>query len=122
MARNTWATHLRDRADVQLKKYLYALRPLTCCSFVIEHRAMPPTLFAEVLAACRIPEDVRCAIDELVLAKSQKPELGTESASTVLNRHISTQMDSLGERLGDIPGRSVPVEELNALILSCFED
>ena len=72
IAHNTERDFLRGQT-VRYKKYLYALRPLLACKFIVERQTQPPVLFDELVDAAA-PDSLRPAIDQLLEAKSQMNE------------------------------------------------
>jgi predicted nucleotidyltransferase len=76
IARGQWAREIDGRDQVKLKKYFYVVRPLLSMLSVIEHSRAPPMDIGHLLAAVPLPPPLARAIEDLLAAKRQTPELG----------------------------------------------
>ena len=72
IAHNTDREFLQGET-VRYKKYLYALRPLLACKFIVERETQPPVDFNRLVEAVA-PDDLLPAIDRLLEAKSHMCE------------------------------------------------
>lgn len=91
MARNNAREHLGG-GQVRLKKLLYVLRPLLAIRYVEVNQNLPPVAF-ETLVSAVAPDDIRPAIDELLVAKRAVGETGEAEPSPVLVRFIRGELD-----------------------------
>jgi len=55
MAIHNWQAYFKDDS-VKLKKYLYVIRPLLACEWILKTGAAPPMLFSELSASVLEPE------------------------------------------------------------------
>lgn len=62
---------LAEDRDLRLKKYLYMLRALFSCQWVIERHTQPPLRFQELLDVFLPTGDIREQVDELLQLKMQ---------------------------------------------------
>ena len=72
MARVNKLRNLRGET-VRPKKYLYVLRPLLACRWILDRHCAPPVPFS-ALAAAELPDALREAVAELLEQKIQGPE------------------------------------------------
>ncbi len=116
MASQVWSNHLDGEASPVRKKYLYALRPLACVSYIERHRSQPPTRFEDVLGSIDWPDAVMEHVRGLVARKKANMELGAAHADVVLNAHIASSIEN-GKRIGDaLPPNDQPNDALDELI------
>lgn len=71
-ANNTLHTYLM-KETVRYKKYFYALRPLLAALYIERRHAAPPVLFHDLLSL-EMPDELRQAIDELLIIKKATTE------------------------------------------------
>ncbi len=118
MARKTNTQFLQGES-VKLKKYLYALRPLLACQWILERGTPPPVLFDDLKEACLRDGEIKDEINLLLARKKASPELGEGERIGALSRYIDEGVARLEEVLSDIPPqRRGSWRELNELFLS----
>ena len=87
-----------ERAEVKIKKYLYAIRPLLCAQWVEKNGTQPPMLYHDLLddlhPGARITEEV----NDLVRRKQDLNELDIIPPQQFLNKWIN---DTLGHFAAD---------------------
>ena len=90
MAESNYKKYIEDRYPVPLKKYLYALRPLTMLLYIEQHNGeMPPTInFPAILASVQIANDIQERIGTLIERKQTGEELGMGKPDAILNLWI----------------------------------
>lgn len=74
MAYGNWQAYFKD-ALVRLKKYLYVLRPLFACHWIMQHNTIPPMEFDELLSNQSMDKGVRAEIEALIQRKKEGEEL-----------------------------------------------
>ena len=116
MAKSNYRLSIENKAEVSLKKYLYALRPLCCIRWMEQQGTPPPTWIHDILASIELPPDVRTRLNELMERKKQAVELGTEAHDILLDRFIDGELLRVGEQVTELPDREMPVEFLNELL------
>jgi uncharacterized protein len=67
---NTWKKYL-EKGECSPKKYLYAIRPIICNLFILEHFNPPPVDFASLRKLVRVGYRIVRATDELLQWKIQ---------------------------------------------------
>ena len=114
MAASTYRNYFGEDI-VQLKKYLYVLRPLLAGLHIEHFNKWPPTLFGSILGQAELEPNVRKGIDALLAAKSETAELGRRARFPVLDSFIEANLERLaGKRLLKQHDQA-PIEELDAI-------
>lgn len=70
----------------KIKTYFYLMRPLACVRFIHEHQDIPFMEYRRNLASINVPEDIRRALDALLLQK----ETAQEAAPLAKNHSLLT--------------------------------
>ena len=60
-------------SEVVLKKYLYVLRPVLACVWIMQKHTVPPTEFMKLVAEV-LPEELKVLVDELLAVKMKSGE------------------------------------------------
>lgn len=111
----TNARNYLTRDEVNIKKYLYAIRPLLCALWVEKYQTQPPMLYHELMDAIVEEAWLRDEINQLVARKVDMNESGFVPPIEPLNEWIETT----GARL-----RENPPEKTNEgnwqLFTNCF--
>jgi uncharacterized protein len=93
VARRLSHEFLDGRETVNLKKYLYVVRPALCLMWVRERRSgAPPMSLPDMMAALPVTDDFRRAIEQLLAAKAQTSEVGDGPRVAALDALIDDQM------------------------------
>lgn len=95
IARGQWRSEIEGKDAVKLKKYFYVVRPLLSLAWVEAHGTLPPMSIDRLLAASKMPADVRAAIDDLLDAKRRTPEFGRGPRIAALDRWATDMMSAL---------------------------
>ena len=98
MAKNNFSK-CKNRSEIKIKAYLYSLRAILCCLWVIEHQQQPPILFAEVLNRYLADGTIRTEIDKLLVIKQSTQEQDRIPRSIVLENYIAQQLTELSSKL-----------------------
>ncbi len=86
---------------VRMKPYLYAIRPLLGCRWVIERDSPPPILFDELLENCLDQPDVAAEIRAMIELKTSRQEFDAVDSKPALNRWMAEQFERLSSELPD---------------------
>lgn len=116
MARRTYKEHLEGRAEVSLKKYLYALRPLFAIQWMEQHGTPPPTHFDRTVAGITIAHEIRSKLSGLLQRKRLGGEAGAEAKDAVLTDFIESEMERISGLVRELPDPEMPEEPLNSLL------
>jgi predicted nucleotidyltransferase len=121
MAKGNYRQYLKG-SEVKLKKYLYVLRPLLACRWIIEHKSSPPMLFSELVSAEMEPE-MQPAVERLLAWKMSASESTHTPRVAELNDWIETCIPAIEKeaQLAKAPAKT-PWEPLNQLFLKLVGD
>lgn len=98
--RNYHAYLLQDM--VRLKKYLYVLRPILACKWILERNYPPPVLFSELMDAVLEPK-IRPEVERLLQQKMKRKETETEKRNPILFDYITEQLMKLQQTIKEMP-------------------
>jgi predicted nucleotidyltransferase len=91
MAENNFRSYLQGNT-VKMKKYLYVLRPLMACAWIMHYNSLPPVAFATLTDAVVSQHDILNAVRTLVKQKTQGEELGEGEKNHLLHQFIEVQI------------------------------
>ncbi len=99
-----------DKAVV--KTYMYAIRPVLCCQWIIKHLTQPPMQIDELLGDIVDQADFKKEVIELVEKKKNQSEGFSVDKSKILDDYLSR---IVSEVEGTIPknGKKLETEEFN---------
>jgi predicted nucleotidyltransferase len=95
IARVQWRTEIEGRAEVKLKKYFYAVRPLLSLAWVAEYSTPPPMAIGDLLDRCALPDAPRRAVGTLLGQKRAMPELGARPPIAEIDAWIVGELERL---------------------------
>ena len=75
---------------VRYKKYFYAIRPLLAARYIEEYHTAPPVLFDDLLKM-DLPQDLRQAIEELLIVKKRTAEREENPQMPVIKEFIEAE-------------------------------
>ena len=107
MARNNWRDSLNG-PEVKLKKYLYVLRPVLACRWIVAEQSKVPVEFAHLLTAMPIEIGLRTAIEELLTRKQAKSETGISARIPEIDRFLNTEIPRLTDLARSLPQSTTP--------------
>ncbi len=93
----------------KLKKYLYTVRPLLCCQWVIDQSIQPPMLFSQLLDEYLPAGSIREIINELLLIKSDTNESDLVNRNRLLEAYIDAEYERLNALIPKNPDKQ-PIE------------
>ena len=96
---------IRSGTDAPIKAYLYALRPLLCCRWIIAKSTQPPMRIDDLLAKYLPDGELRLAIDHLMEAHQNGAETATIALMPVLDEFLDTELKELLQRIPQNPPR-----------------
>jgi predicted nucleotidyltransferase len=83
------------RDNVRMKSYLYAIRPLLCCRWVLDRNSQPPMTFRDLVAEYLSQTKLGDAIEELIATKETRTEADTIPKHALLDQFMATEFDRL---------------------------
>jgi predicted nucleotidyltransferase len=92
LARRMWNEFVEGRESVNLKKYLYILRPAMCIAWIRERSgAIPPMSLPELMAGIELEAGFREEVMELLARKARTSEVGDGPRLATLEAFIQRQ-------------------------------
>ncbi|MEM1446225.1 MAG: nucleotidyltransferase domain-containing protein [Planctomycetota bacterium] len=116
LAGKVYGKYIDGQDEPIRKKYLYALRPLACVTYIEQKAKAPPTSFPETLQALQLSTEVQEAIARLIDDKQQSHELGRGPSDPVLDQWIEHTLESGRAFAERLEPRSIPNTELDAML------
>lgn len=86
---------------VRLKKYLYVIRPLLACHWILNHQTPPPMLFNELVKA-ELSQDMKPHIDKLLELKIQSNETDMHPRIEPINQWIDQEFILLQAKINNL--------------------
>ncbi len=99
------ADKIEGSSSVYIKTYLYSLRPLLCCRWIIEKLSHPPMLFQSLKEEYLPSGEIRKEIDRLLKLKSVSNEKNTINRSQVLESFINKEIRQIENNIPKNPKR-----------------
>jgi len=93
MAKSNIARTHRD--NVRMKSYLYAIRPLLCCKWVLQRNTQPPMTFRDLVDEYLAQTKVGDAIHSLISTKESQTEADSIPKNELLDQFIGNEFDAL---------------------------
>ena len=93
MARKSFEK-IQQQQEAKIKTYLYTLRPLLCCRWMIVYQSQPPMRFDELLAEF-LPdrqEKIRSYLDTLLTAKRREGEAACVKKQPFFEHYLQEQL------------------------------
>lgn len=111
MAKTNFERNLQEES-VSLKKYLYVIRPLLACRWVLARDTWPAIRFDELVSEFLTEANVREEVEKLVEFKKSAPESFMSAPNPVLHAWIRAELVRL-EPSVDMRSPELPWEPLN---------
>ncbi len=99
---------------VKIKSYLYAIRPVLCCKWIVTYRKQPPMLFTDLVAEF-LPDqnsELRQYIDQIVRIKKGADEGICVERSPLFEDYLYSQLAALQTLIPENPPK-LRIEEFN---------
>lgn len=81
-------------SEIVLKKYLYVLRPVLACLWLIQKHTVPPTEFSKLVEEV-LPEELIVSVDELLAVKMKSGEKEKGSRIPQLDLFIEKKLNEV---------------------------
>lgn len=116
MAGRNYKEYFKDPNKVNLKKYLYVLRPLLACIWIEKRNTMAPMEFHKLLEVLNDQELLK-SIDNLLEKKKQASEVDQGQRDPVLDVFIEENIDRFSTKLKGAQDRNdASMEILNQVL------
>ncbi|RAL25732.1 nucleotidyltransferase domain-containing protein [Thermoflavimicrobium daqui] len=118
IARDHYHRFLQNKSDVQLKKYLYTLRPLICLRWLEQNQTPPPTQVKQVLVGIEWDQVYRENYHELVRLKKEAQERSVISSFPQVEAMIISELERAEEVIKQLPDHREGKEELEEILFA----
>ena len=116
MAENNYREYLK-RDFVRVKKYLYVLRPILACKWILKRYSPPPVLFSELVAS-EANDVITVKFEQLLKIKEQSPETYEMPRIEPINDYIDSTLPLLKSQAESLPSvKSKGYNELDKLFI-----
>ena len=120
-AKGNYREYLQGKR-VELKKYVYVLRPLLACRWILDKKCPPPMLFSELMKA-ELPTELEAPVKELLRFKMGTLEIGEGKRIESINHYIETEMSAIQNEIRHLPPENEkPRDRLNDLFLRALTE
>jgi len=121
MAAGNYREYLKSEL-VRIKKYLYVLRPILACKWILRNGTPPPMRFSELVESQLEPE-ILPAVERLLDIKRLSPETEMMPRVPELNDYIERNILLIQEQAEQLPGeRKSGYGELNEIFLRLVKE
>lgn len=104
--------------NVRLKRYLYVLRPLLACKWILAEGTPPPMLFSTLVDRF-LDEELKPEVQNLIERKMRLPEVSIGGRIDKLNAYIDFTIGDIEQKIDGLPPEEHRGwEELNRTFLS----
>ena len=93
----------KNSERVNIKKYLYTLRPLLCCQWIITYDTQPPILFDDIVSEFVTTKSIKKEIDDLLRIKRSSRESDMIDRSNILEEYFFELLSSLESKISKNP-------------------
>ena len=94
---------LNGERKAKLKTYMYAIRPMLCCQWIIRHLSQPPMHISDLLTALDVDKPFKERVNELIEIKKRHSETYRLERSEFLDRYINNKIATLQEQIPKNP-------------------
>ena len=116
MAKNI-ISNFDDGEVVKIKSYLYSLRTILCCKWIIMRLNQPPMKIQDLLKKFLPSGELREIVDNLIYVKSGGTESAKIKRSLQLEEYLKGQLNFLETKIPKNP-KKIPIEKFD----SVFQD
>ena len=107
---------------VRLKKYLYVLRPILACRWILRFRSAPPMRFSELCDAV-LPPELQPIVANLLAWKMSCSESKLGARIPVLNDFVESEIARISEEIEKLSPAPIPdIDALNRTFLRALKE
>ncbi len=114
IAKHTYLGHLQGE-KVKIKKYFYALRPLFCAIWVLEHQTHPPIQFKDLFSVVQQDKDLIENLEGLLTRKANSYETDEITPIPFFQDFIEQKLGEFEDTFHDFNKTKPDAEPLNDL-------
>jgi len=111
-----------NRANVRVKKYFYALRPLLACKWIEQNKTMPPMEFSKLLNSQLMDRELKEEIEKLLQRKTSGKELKLEPQNKTINEFIYREIEYFNRYVGKLNARTPDSTKLDKIFRETLDE
>jgi hypothetical protein len=113
MARNI-INNFEDGEEVRIKSYLYSLRTILCCNWIISQLIQPPMMIQDLLNVFFPSGELRELVDKLIDLKIKGAETVNISRSLFFEEYLESQLNFIETKIPQNP-KKIPIEKFDSI-------
>ena len=113
MAKNI-ISNFDDREVVKIKSYLYSLRTILCCKWIIKRLIQPPMKIQELLNEYLPAGELNELVEKLIYEKSRGTESAEIKRSLKFEEYLKEQIDFIVSNIPKNP-KKIPIEKFDSV-------
>lgn len=90
---------------MRLKTYMYAIRPVLCCQWIIDHMEQPPMHIDDLLAEVKNDQPFKDRVTQLIARKKEQSEKEMVNRSDIIENHIHQKIVEIEDKIPDNPSK-----------------
>ena len=95
------AEKLKGNERVKLKTYMYAIRPVLCCQWIVDHMEHPPMRIDDLLADVENDRPFKDTVIQLIARKKEQTERDTVKRLDIIETYINQKIVELENNIPD---------------------
>ena len=107
-------SNLEEGKVAKIKSYLYSLRAILCCKWIIKRLTQPPMRIQELLNELLPAGETRDLVDNLIYEKSQASESASTKRSLSFEEYLRGQLNNLESQIPKNP-KKLPIDRFDAV-------
>lgn len=120
MAKNS-ISKIQTGEKIKIKTYMYALRPILCCKWIVKNLSQPPLLIDELIAIFLNDNELRENIINLINVKKKHPENFLVQRSILIDTYLNEQIAELSNNIPKNPPQS-SIEEFDNVFIEILNN
>ncbi|MBP3657522.1 MAG: nucleotidyltransferase domain-containing protein [Clostridia bacterium] len=121
MVKSHWLKYIQGD-QVKLKRYLYVLRPLLCCRWLLRYGTVPPVPFDRLCQAV-LPQEMEAAVQDLLRRKKAAGEAELADHIPELDAFILQEIPQINQAISAMESAEPPgYEGLNRMFLEALRE
>lgn len=106
----------RAEGNIKLKKYLYCLRSMLACSYIVNRGTVPPVLFSE-LASAELDPSLMRDVEEILRIKANAPERQYIPVPSALDEYIAARLKYLDKVVNALSAKGKDISVLDDIFV-----
>ena len=111
----------RENGNIKLKKYLYCLRSMLACSYIVNRGTAPPVLFSELASAELDPLLMR-DVEEILRIKANAPERQYIPVPSALDEYIAARLKYLDKAVNALSAKGKDISVLDDIFVGILKN